>query len=354
MKEDAVIQRKPFREINLDDPFFDSLKEAYGEFAAWFRRKAEEQALVVYDDDRSLQGFMYLKEEKGPIIDINPPLNAPTVLKVGTFKVEAHGTRLGERFVKKIFDCALGQGLSHIYVTVFPKHTKLVERLQAYGFSKHGIKDGPNGQEEVYVKDFARLQGDTRLDYPVINSLRTNKWLLAIRPDYHTKLFPDSILNTEDSRIIEDLTHTNSIHKVYVGWASGLGELTPGDTVVMYRMKDGDKPAEFSAVATSLCVVEEVRPRNSFQNEDDFICYCQRHSVFGKDDLRSWYRNGAVHAIRMTYNVALPKRPNRRALADEVGLDRQDRWSVLKLTDKQFGKIVEKGQVHAGIVIHQA
>jgi hypothetical protein len=152
MREDAIIQRKLFREINLDDPFFDSLKEAYKEFAVWFQSKADQQALVVYDDAGGLQGFMYLKEEVGPIIDIDPPLNAPMVLKVGTFKVEAHGTRLGERFVKKIFDFALGKGLSHIYVTVFPKHTKLVERLQAYGFSKHGRKAAQTARRRSSLK----------------------------------------------------------------------------------------------------------------------------------------------------------------------------------------------------------
>lgn len=352
MREDAVIQRKLFRDIDLGDPFFDSLKEAYGEFSDWFQKKSEEQALVVYDEDGSLQGFMYLKEETGPIKDIKPPLNAPKVLKVGTFKVEAHGTRLGERFVKKIFDRALGQGIKHIYVTVFPEHKKLVERLQTYGFSRHGEKAGQNGQEDVYVKDFARLQGDTKLDYPVINALKGNKWLLAIFPEFHTKLFPDSILNTEDSRIVEDLSYANSIHKVYVGWSVGLRDIKPGDVVVMYRTKDGDKPAEYSAVASSLCVVEEVRPRRSFESEQDFIRYCQRHSVFGTIDLRKWYGYSAVHAVKMTYNVALPKRLNRQTLADEIGLDRDERWSVLKLTDGQFRKIVEKGKVHEGVVIH--
>lgn len=354
MREDAVIQKKLFKEISLDDPFFDSLKDAYREFPKWFGKKAGEEAFVVYDEEGRLQSFMYLKEEDGPIRDIQPPLNAAKVLKIGTFKVEAHGTKLGERFVKKIFDYALARGLKHIYVTVFPKHEKLVDRLTTYGFALHGTKGGPNGQEHVYVKDFARLQGDIRLDYPVVNALKANKWLLAIKPDYHTQLFPDSILRTEDASVVEDLTHTNSIHKVYIGWAQGLGELKTGDVLVMYRMKEGDRPAEFSAVATSLCTVEEVRPRATFNGAEDFVRYCQRHSVFDSPELRRWFNNGAVHAVKMTYNVALPKRPNRRMLADEVGLNRDERWTVLRLTDQQFGKILEKGRVDAGIVIHKA
>lgn len=352
MRDDAVIQRRCFREVNLEDPFFDSLKEGYEEFSKWFSRKSEEQALVVYDENGSLQGFMYLKEEVGPIKDISPPLNASRVLKVGTFKVEAHGTRLGERFVKKIFDYALSRDLKHIYVTVFPEHKKLIERLQTYGFLHHGIKKGANGQEDVYVKDFARLQNDTKLDYPVVNALECDKWLLGIKPEYHTRLFPDSILRTEDNRMVEDLSYTNSIHKIYVGWALGLQKIKPRDIVVMYRMKEEDKPAEFSAVATSLCVVEENRPKRSFRNDQEFVLFCQRHSIFDKSELQKWFRNPAVHAVKMTYNVALPKRPNRRSLADEVGLDREERWSVLQLTDAQFEQIVKRGKVNEGIVIN--
>ena len=34
------LEYKPFRNINLADPFFDSLKEGYVEFPDWFARKA--------------------------------------------------------------------------------------------------------------------------------------------------------------------------------------------------------------------------------------------------------------------------------------------------------------------------
>ena len=40
-------------------------------------------------------------------------------LKVGTFKVESTGFRLGERFIKIIFDNALHRNVDEIYVTLF-------------------------------------------------------------------------------------------------------------------------------------------------------------------------------------------------------------------------------------------
>ena len=355
MRDDAVIQYKKFNEIDLDSPFFDSLKEAYAEFTDWFGRKGDEQALVVYDDAAHIQGFMYLKPEPGPVKDVHPPINAAVVLKVGTFKINAHGTRLGERFVKKIFDYALAERFPYVYVTVFPEHEMLIQRLETYGFSKHGIKDGPNGREDVYVKDFARLTGNICLDYPIVNAIGKRKWLLAIRPIFHSRLFPDSLLRTEDSSIVPDLSYANSIHKIYISFAPIAAELQPGDVLVIYRMAEPGKSAEYSSVASSVCVVEEIRPRSSFADERAFVSYCGRLSIFNEDELRQWFRRGGnVTAIRMTYNIALPKRPTRHILAEEVGLDRHERWTVLPLTDAQFSRILERGKIHASSVVDQA
>lgn len=61
-----------FSELSLDDPFFDSLKAAYREFPKWFARKADEEVYVVIDDDRRLSGMIYLKQEEGEVLDVNP------------------------------------------------------------------------------------------------------------------------------------------------------------------------------------------------------------------------------------------------------------------------------------------
>ncbi|MSS28591.1 hypothetical protein FYJ44_11240 [Desulfovibrio sp. PG-178-WT-4] len=101
MREDGVMQVKKFSEIDITDSFFDTLKSSYAEFSDWFARKANEVAYTVYDGTGHLQGFLYIKGENGPIRDVTPPINASRVLKVGTFKINAHRTKLGERFVKK-------------------------------------------------------------------------------------------------------------------------------------------------------------------------------------------------------------------------------------------------------------
>jgi len=45
---------------------------------------------------------------------------------------------------------------------------------------------------------------------------------LAVKPKYHSRLFPDSILKTEDSTIAKDISYTNSIHKIYIAAMNGM------------------------------------------------------------------------------------------------------------------------------------
>lgn len=96
-----MIQKK-FEEINLQNPFFQTLRDDYNGFDEWFIRKSKESAFVQYDSCNKIIGFLYLKVETGKVEDVVPELYANRILKVGTFKIDAHGTKLGERFVKII------------------------------------------------------------------------------------------------------------------------------------------------------------------------------------------------------------------------------------------------------------
>lgn len=49
--------------------------------------------------------------------------------------------------------------------------------------------------------------------------------------------------------------------------------------------------------------------------------------------------------IKMTYNAALKKRIVRHDLIEEVGLDRNQYWGFFELTNEQFDRIAQKGDV---------
>lgn len=343
-----------FKDINLDDPFFDSLKDDYKEFRAWFARKAEDKAYVFRGDSLGIDGFLYLKNEEDEVSDVEPPLPAAPRIKVGTLKINPHGTRLGERFLKKIFDHAVDAGVNEIYVTVFDKHAKLVELFERYGFVQRGIKTSPNGTELVLIRTLSDFGDDILSRYPAINIAGASTYLLSLYPRWHTRLLPDSILLNEDTRIVEDISHTNSIHKVYLTNMRGVENLRRGDVLVIYRTKDGQGPARFRSVATSLCVVEEFKDISDFSSYEEFLAYCRPHSVFTEQELSElWQRKNYPKIIRFTYNIAFGRRPNRGLLIDEVGLSEDAYWGFMRLTSDQLKHIVSLGEVNESLVVDQ-
>src|SRR5437667_8710959 len=164
----ADLNYEQFSDLDLGDPFFDSLKNDYAEFVSWFASKAGERAYTSRQEDGRLEGFLYLKSETNALEDLDPVLPATSRLKIGTFKIIPHGTRLGERFVKKTFDHALLGNVEQIYVTIFPRYDSLIQLLQRYGFAVSGEKHSENGVEVVLLREVFRPTGDVVRDYPLI------------------------------------------------------------------------------------------------------------------------------------------------------------------------------------------
>lgn len=342
-----------FKTINLSDPFFDSLKNDYAEFCNWFARKAEDSAYVFSDDLDAINGFLYLKVEDGLVDDTVPPLSAARRLKVGTLKINAHGTKLGERFIKKIFDHAIHAKVNEIYVTVFSTHASLIGLLERYGFVIRGTKTTTNGTEQVLIKEFLQVHSTTIKRYPIIELTNQRAFLLSLKPEWHTRLLPDSILATETPDIVQDISHTNSIHKVYLTAMNGIESLNPGDALLIYRTSDGAGPAHYRSVGTSICVVEEYRSIHSFENKEAFLNYCRPYSVFTEAELATfWTRKNYPHVIRFTYNVALNRRVTRGVMIEEVGLDASAYWGFLPLTHAQFIEITNRGMIDESLIIH--
>jgi L-amino acid N-acyltransferase YncA len=343
-----------FASVDLTDEFFDTLRSDYGGFDKWFLAKAAaaEKAYVLREDG-NVQGFLYLKYESEEQLDVVPPLpNSPRV-KVGTLKINAHGTRLGQRFIKKMCDWAVRKSVQELYVTVFEKHEPLIKLLERYGFVKWGVKASGSGVESVYIKPMGVLTGNIERDYPAIDASR-KAFLLGIYPQFHTKLFPDSILRTEAPDIVKDVSSSNSIHKIYICNIQGVENLKRGDVLVIYRTADGGS-AEYTAVATSICVFEEFKSILDFKTEGDFLDYASPYSVFTVAELKSlWKSKRYPKILRFTYNISLGKRPNRRTLIDDVGINRSAYAGFMELSPQQLKRICELGEVNEGVVVYQA
>jgi len=192
-------------------------------------------------------------------------------------------------------------------------------------------------------------------NYPFIKiNNNCNMYFLSIRPEYHSRLFPDSLLKTEDNRVVRDISHTNSIHKIYIGSMAGMDGLKKGDIVVIYRTADAGKPARYSAVFTSVCVIEEYSHINDYNNENDFYEYCKKYSTFNEPELKGYFNNKKYkHIIKMSYNIALTKRIVRDKLLD-MGIMSNFSYSGFGvLSYEQLMDIFNTSQTNESIIINQ-
>lgn len=335
------VQKLKFGRINLDDDFFTSFKEDYSGFDKWFIKKFDEEAYITVNSNNGLLlSFLYLKVEDidEKYLDISPSFTTKKRLKVGTFKVINNGFRLGERFMKIIFDNALKNKVDEIYVTIFDRRDeqrRLIDLLEQWGFALWGKKS----DELVYVRDFSRniKEDNIKQSYPYIYRNR-DCFIVPIYPDYHTELLPDSILNNESPEdFIEDFPHRNGINKVYVSWAFKPHPKT-GDVLVFYRTG-----GYYKSVVSTIGVVQEVK--YDFNDENDFILYCRKSSVFPEDQLREmWrYKQSKPFVVKFLYVYSFPHRINMKELIDLkvlAGVNDPPR-GFKYITKEQFNRILK-------------
>lgn len=347
---------KYFKDINLQDAFFDSLRENYNGFDTWFSKKAEsnEKAYTYYVNDE-LKDFLYVKPEKETIKLDNKELPAINRLKVGTFKIERRGTNRGERFIKKILDIAVSNAYSEVYVTMFDDTEELAHLrhfFEKYGFVEVGRKTHSNlRSESVLLRNLNTVSNDITKDYPYINKSDKSKYVLSIYPEFHTRLFSDSILNNEDVNIVKDVSPTNSIYKIYITAMKGVDNLKRGDLVAIYRSNDYKGAAKYRSVVTSVCTIDEVKNISDFTNEEEFIRYTIKYSIFTEVELRNWYKSKRYpFIVRMLYNVPFTRKVIKKSLAEDLNLA-PSYWGFFKLTDEQFNRLLQLGQVNERYII---
>lgn len=280
-----------FGNVDLDDLFFDSFKEDYKEFKQWFNRNADKECYVCYQKDE-LAAFLYLKieNEDENYSDIVPQFRNKKRLKIGTFKVASNGFKIGERFLKIIFDNALQFRVAEIYVTIFdkrPEQLRLIEMLEEWGFKCHGSKETSNGMEKVYTREFGKnipvSIENPKLTYPFF-SRDTDKYIIKIEPQYHSELFPDSKLTTEPANLFtENEPHRNAIRKVYISHAQDR-HLKSGDIILIYRMGE-TSPKKYSSTVTTICIVENII--DNIKSFEQLRTICRKRTVITEEELKS-------------------------------------------------------------------
>jgi len=356
---------KRFSEIDLDDPFFIELKGDYlgnehsTGFIEWFRKKSTDgSTALVFEDDKGVGAFIYLKNETEAIELTDQILPAVPRIKIGTLRLAERyrGQRLGEG--------AIGLALWHwqkskvpdIYVTVFEKRDDLIGLFEKFGFHRVGIN---KNNECVYVRNRASVDySDPYKSFPFINPNFPKAGYVLVNDSYHDELFPYSEVKGELQPQL-GLAVTNGISKIYVG-ASRPPHYNIGEPVLIYRIYKGTSGApQHKSCITSFCVITDIIEVKSFgrylMQFDELIARIGNKSVFNENDLLERYdKDKNVVVIEMLYYGYFGEGNN----VNKNWLDTHGYWSKsgeyptsVQLTPTQFKEILTEGNVDVSNVI---
>ncbi|SBV91248.1 conserved hypothetical protein [uncultured Eubacteriales bacterium] len=355
-------QFKKFAEIDLDDPFFDTLKSDYPKFSQWYQNKARSgSTALVFNDEEGLGAFVYLKSEDEPIKLVEFTLPAIRRKKIGTLKLAERyqGQRLGEGALGlALWDWRKSQE-PEIYVTVFEKHSLLVSQLVRFGFRVVGHK--ANG-ESVYLKSrFAVDYSDPFKSFPFINPSFKKAGYLIVNDYYHDTLFPYSELSRTMQESME-LSAANGISKVYVG-----SQFSPhyqvGEPIFIYRRhtkEDGQKP-RYKSCLTSYCMVTNIicvkKNGRYLLPFDELLERIGNKSVFNKHDMQNKYQTEKhMVVIEMLYYGYFGggNNINMDWLAKNGYWATQNQYPAnVQLSPAQFKEILLEGNVDVqNVIIH--
>lgn len=357
-------ERKFFSDINLNDPFFDSLKTDYPGtlsstgFVEWFKAKASvgKQALV-FEDEQGIGAFVNLKPNEAEEIKLADGRVLPEVarLKITTIKIDERyrNRRIGEGALGLTLWEWRESRINEIYVTVFDKHASLIILLEKYGFIYVG--DNLNG-ERVYIKDRKNIDfSDPCKAFPFLSNQIHSAGCLAIDMEYHDTMFAYSELANTLQECV-DISVANGLKKVYIGSPPSLG-FTVGDPVLIYRRYTGKTGPGYKSVITSYCVVTRVEKvkenRKELYSCDQFLKMVGNKSVFKADELkRKYYESRSLTLIELLYYGYFGAGNN----VNWMWLKDNDCWPgnhplQLQYTKSHFVKILQEGKVDVDNVI---
>ncbi len=135
------IECRYLSELNVNDKYFDSLKEDYYNFNDWFKKKQDNNTMCyVTMNNGNITSLLILKieYEDEDYSNFTIPFNKSKRLKICTFKVINKGKGIGEEFI--INREAIINNVNEIYVTIFDKYQSLIKLFNNNGYYEYTKK----------------------------------------------------------------------------------------------------------------------------------------------------------------------------------------------------------------------
>ena len=240
------IKKITLREIDVDDPIFDSLKDQY-DFENWVEGHPNRDTWVNWNPDGSIGAILIIKPKEVEVIGDAPPLSKRERLKICTLKVAEgrRGSKIGELLISIAIQETVNYEIEELYLTHYiqPKDY-LVDLISNYGFWKASEKaDG----EAIFLKRVTpgpsdnpdSIETHVRFYPSFYDGKSVDKFLIPVKPIFHSRLFTSYDKRQPKLKEFEGqfFSEGNAIKKAYLS-RSNTRQIEAQDLLLFYRTED--------------------------------------------------------------------------------------------------------------------
>lgn len=344
-----ILKEVPFSTLSLDDTFFNTFKREYAPYYfEWFKKKKDDLVYVAKDENGKIKALLKLKlelenEDYSTIIPLLPPARR---LKISSLKVDYSGQKIGERFMRIIFEQALKNKVDGIYVTVFANNSprlRLIDMIKRWGFSYWGKKQGG---EDVYIRMMKKIALPvSRLSYPFQNG-NSKVFVITVGTGYSKLLVPSKSVR-ENSYDMEPFR--NAIRKMIILNEDNI-EIGPGNAILFFSKGSGGE--DEGIIGTG--IVDDIF--KNFNNEEEFLARCRKRTSLSLDALHSrWSREeGKVKVIYFLHNASFYMNPITTSCLSKAGIDlmRLRSTRCLPIESKQFRNLIKGTEYEKDFIVY--
>lgn len=148
MKDICIIE-KQLKDLDINDRFFDSLKNEYKDFIIWFNNHLDRKAYITFQDNKITSILILKIEDKSENYkDFKKGFKPSKRLKICTLKVDVKFKNIGTKYLELAYSEALKNNVNEIYITLYSNHEDLINLLEKNNYIYYCDKFN---NERVYI-----------------------------------------------------------------------------------------------------------------------------------------------------------------------------------------------------------
>ena len=154
MKDICIIE-KQLKDLDINDRFFDSLKNEYEDFIIWFNNHLDRKAYITFQDNKIASILILKIEDKSEDYnDFNKEFKPSKRLKICTLKVDVKFKNIGTKYLELAYNEALKNNVNEIYTTLYTNHKDLINLLEKNNYIYYCDK---YNNEKVYINKIKKF-----------------------------------------------------------------------------------------------------------------------------------------------------------------------------------------------------